>query len=367
VIQNQFAPQTETYASIPLFKELARDRFEVILYALAQATPPAEEQCRSLADRFVVLPAEPKAQADAIRADDLDVLFFGTNLTAVTHPLVLLASLRLARVQATALHSPVTTGMETMDRFLLGLAGRDAAEAERAYVEELAVIDEPGMAFDFTSRPPPSDFKVDRAALNVPADAVLFASGANFYKIIPEVRRAWARILAAVPGSYLVLYPFGPAWSNQYAAGGFLRSFYTTLAEHGVEGRRLVVMQPLPSPADIGKLLAVCDVYLDSFPYAGAVSMIDALEAAVPPVAVAGGPQRFAQAAALLRSVGLDELIAGDAEDYVQLAVALARDPGRRERLSDEVRRRMADGPRFLDTGWYAGQVAGLFEKICGK
>ena len=357
VIQSQFAAQTETYASIPLFRDLSRGKFEVLWYTLAENGSAAEAQCKALADRFVVLPPDIKAQAEAIRKDDLDVLFFGTNLTAVTHGLVPLAAHRLARVQATALHSPVTTGMETMDAFLVGLAGRGRADAQAAYVEKLLVLEEPGMAFDFTSRPPPSDYRPDRATLGIPAGAPVLVSGANFYKIIPEVRRAWARILAAAPDARLIVYPFGPAWSSSYAATPFLRSFYTVLREHGVDPLRLVVMQPLPSPTDIPKLLAMADVYIDSFPYAGAVSMIDALEAGLPAVAMGGAPQRFAQAAALLRSIGLDELVAADEESYVRLASELAKDPERRRTLSQRVKDGMTDGPKFLDTKWYAQQA----------
>ena len=44
----------------------------------------------------------------------------------------------------------------------------------------------------------------------------------------------------------------------------------------------------MESPTDVRKVMAMTDIYVDSFPYTGATSLLDPLEAGVPPVTMAG-------------------------------------------------------------------------------
>ena len=60
------------------------------------------------------------------------------------------------------------------------------------------------------------------------------------------------------------------------------------------------------------------DMYVDSFPYTGATSLMDPLEAGVPPITMAGDRLRFGQGdASILRELGMPELIATSAENYI--------------------------------------------------
>ncbi len=98
ILKDHFAPQTETHALLPVFEYLDHAQFEIILYAVSASGVPLEQYCASRADRFVILPTDLKEQAQTIRNDELDILFFGSNLTAVANPSTLLALHRLARV-----------------------------------------------------------------------------------------------------------------------------------------------------------------------------------------------------------------------------------------------------------------------------
>ena len=55
------------------------------------------------------------SQVETIRNDDLDILLIGTNVTAITNHITLLALHRLARIQLTSTSSCVTTGMKHID------------------------------------------------------------------------------------------------------------------------------------------------------------------------------------------------------------------------------------------------------------
>jgi predicted O-linked N-acetylglucosamine transferase (SPINDLY family) len=120
IISDHFAPQTETFATIPVFEHLNRNQFEIYLYALNTSGHQLEQYCQSRADKLVALPKDFASQVQTIRADDLDILFFGTNLTAINKPVASLAIHRLARVQTTSFCSPTTTGIRHMDYYIAG-------------------------------------------------------------------------------------------------------------------------------------------------------------------------------------------------------------------------------------------------------
>ena len=122
ILATHFTPGTETFAYLPVYEYLSRD-FEVILYSLKETGHRLEQYCQLSANAFKLLPQELSAQVNIIRADDVDILFIATNVTAVTNQICLLAIHRLARIQVTSGGSVVTTGMRNMDYYILQSKG----------------------------------------------------------------------------------------------------------------------------------------------------------------------------------------------------------------------------------------------------
>ena len=149
-LKNHWAPGTETYATLPLFEHLPRDRFDVTLYALEQTGYPAEQYCKSKANRMVFLPQELTQQVELIRREKPHFLFWAINMTAVTHNFVPLAMFRLAGVQATSICSPATSGMAKMDVFLAGELSENRPDAQKEYREKLVKLPGSGICFDYT-------------------------------------------------------------------------------------------------------------------------------------------------------------------------------------------------------------------------
>jgi predicted O-linked N-acetylglucosamine transferase (SPINDLY family) len=201
---------------------------------------------------------------------------------------------------------------------------------------------------------------ISRAQLSLRDDQIVFASGANLYKLAPELLAAWAKILADVPNAVLMLFPFGPNWYASYPYDAFTRHAKSVL------GDRVMVMHPQPPPdrAQLREYFRVADLYLDSFPFCGSTSLIEPLEAGVPIITRGGSTFRSAMGGAILREIGLDELVAGDADRYIALACELARDAGRRKDLSGRIRQAMDGKPSFLDSAGYARRVAAAFNAM---
>jgi predicted O-linked N-acetylglucosamine transferase (SPINDLY family) len=364
ILANHFLPQTETYATLPVYRHIDRAKFEVILFSLVQTHHQLEQYCAQRADRFVALPPQMDARLQTIRSADLDLIFLGTNTTAVANDVTLLALHRLARVQVAGVCSCTTTGMRNIDYYLSGRLS-EPPDAQSHYTEKLLMVDGPAHCYDLAGETPSSPTcTLTREGLEIPNDAVVFVSGANFYKIIPELDETWMRILSAVPRSRLVLYPFNPNWNTTYPIDAFAQRLSAAAARHDVDPRRLVIFKPASGKADVLERLRLGDVYLDSFPFSGATSLLDPLAEGLPPVAKDGASFRTLVGPALLRAIGLDELIAADSDAYVALAVKLAGDAGLRNELRGRIRAKMDAVPKFLDVKWYGEQAGAAFEQM---
>ncbi|TAD73231.1 MAG: glycosyltransferase [Oscillatoriales cyanobacterium] len=363
VLKDHFTPQTETFTTLPAFEQLDRSRFELILYSVFATGHPLERYCTSRADRFVHLQGSLAQQAATIRADDLDLLLIGTNVTMVTNPITVLAVQRLARVQVMSTSAPVTTGMATIDAYISGSL-TEATDAQTRYTEKLLAIEGPAHAFNYDVLPQTPTVTPTRASWGAGDRTTVFMSGANFNKIVPELRAVWVRLLAQVADSVLVLYPFNPNWGQNYPGQPFIDRFRADLAAAGVDPARLVVLNPLPSIADIRECLKLGDIYLDSFPFAGVNSTIDPLLVGMPPVVLEGDSFRSRMASALLRSLRIPELIATTEAEYSQLAVRLAHNRDLRLSLGDRVRRAMAANPVFFDSPRYSTLMGMAFEQL---
>jgi len=318
---------------------LDRNIFQIIAFVPDEAATTVSAGFEDIADDFIALPVGDIAQAaEIVAGESLDILMVGANATnACRFPWTLLMAQRLARLQV-AMHScSLTTGFPTVDAFING-ALNEPDDAQEDYAEELLLT--PGSSNHYVfSGGDVAPATLTREQIGVPDAALLLVSGANFFKIGPDLVNAWARILENVPTAHLLMYPFNPNWTTHYPhKEGFLRFVQERFAERGVGVERLHVLESQPSRAPILGVLKLADLYLDSFPYSGAVSLMDPLSMGCPPVVREGHTARCRQSAALLREIGLDVLVTRSTEDYVTVVTRLLLDHSLRREMSEAVR-----------------------------
>jgi predicted O-linked N-acetylglucosamine transferase (SPINDLY family) len=160
-----------------------------------------------------------------------------------------------------------------------------------------------------------------------------------------------------------MLYPLNPNW-NGYQQDAFILRLRTTLDRHGIDNSRVILLGPVEHRGDVLERLRLCDIYLDSFPYSGATSLLDPLQVGLPIVARDGTSYRTLGAASLLRSIGMDHLIAPDADAYVKLALELAGSGGKRKQVRRDIQARMKKGAPFFDGPTYSRKVSAILEDI---
>lgn len=364
ILAAHFSPQSETFASLPEYKHLNREDFEIILFSGMETHHRLERYCAGHADAFVHLPQTLSAQVQRIREFDLDIVLIVTNITAVNNGIAQLAAHRLARVQIMNVCSCVSSGFRHVDAFISGtLTGPDSAQTQ--YAEQVLFIDGPAHCYDFATEQflkPSTD--LTREGLNIAANEVVYASGGNFFKITPEVEHLWVSLLKEVPQSRLLLYPFNPNWSNSYPKAAFLRRFFTTLDRAGVARDRLILLDATDNQGDIKTRLQLADIYLDTFPFSGVTSLLDPLMLGLPTVLMDGDSFRARMGGAFLRSLGCPELVAQSKEDYKALAILLGQDAALRHLWKERICTSMRQRPDFLDSDRHSRQYEKIFKEL---
>ena len=357
-------PYTETFATLPVFEYLNPDEFEIYIYVQSNQKSGIEKYVRDISSKFTVLTDSVKHSVETIRNDDLDIFFFGVNLTAISGHAFFLANHRLARNQCIHFCNPVSTGQSKIDYFLLGDLVLPKENSTDSYSETIIELNGSGICFDLKTEHNRPKINLSRKDIGIDSGRIIFISGANFYKITPELRHVWAAILREVANSVLILYPFGPAWSKAYPKNAMVSNLEAVLSRYGIGKDRLLVLDTLGSREEIVSLQKIADIYLDALPYNGATSLLDPLEAGLPTIVMEGQELRFRQGAAILRELGLPELVVKNEKEYIDLAVTLSRDADLRRDLRQNISMRMQSNPPFLDPKNYAQQTARAFKKM---
>ena len=178
-------------------------------------------------------------------------------------------------------------------------------------------------------------------------DAVVFANFNQLFKIDPETAHAWAQILAATPDSVLTMLNFtgAPEGSRR------LQRFLTPTAAAGSD--RVLFSPFCASKHDFLLLAAGADIFLDNFFYNAGTTGSDVMFVGLPVLTRPGARTLARMGASLaIKGLGYTGLVVRDAEDYVDLARALARNRRKLARVRSRVHRQQRRGSLFDADRW---------------
>ena len=115
--------------------------------------------------------------------------------------------------------------------------------------------------------------------------------------------------------------------------------------------------------AEYLKLYHRIDLGLDTFPYNGHTTSLDALWMGVPVISLCGSTAVSRAGLSLMTNVGLQELIAETPERFVQIAVDLAKDRERLTGLRSGLRTRMQRSP-LMDAARFARNMEHAYQTM---
>src|SRR5690606_21290218 len=108
---------------------------------------------------------------------------------------------------------------------------------------------------------------------------------------------------------------------------------------------------------------SLLDISLDTFPYAGTTTTCEALYMGVPVVVLAGDRHSHNVGISLLNAVGYPELVAKTEDEYIKIAVQLAKDVERLKKIRNELRPKMLNSP-LCDGKSFTQELEQQFGKI---
>jgi predicted O-linked N-acetylglucosamine transferase (SPINDLY family) len=188
-----------------------------------------------------------------------------------------------------------------------------------------------------------SDIVPLRAQFNLPDDAFVFCCFNNAYKIQPTQFACWMRILLKTPQSVLWIL------TDSIDVETNLQNQAQAL---GVAPDRLIFSKKM-AHSDYLASYVCADLFLDTYPFNAGTTANDALWMGLPLITMSGNTFASRMAGSLLHAVGLPELITTNLEDYENLAVELANDPNRIEKLRQKLKANRSncllfDSPLFV-------------------
>lgn len=299
--------------------------FEVFVYHTGHYQDDFSEEIAESCDHFAHLVGMGVDKiARRVRDDHLDVLVYpevGMDTTTL-----ILANFRLAPVQCAAWGHPTTTGFANMDYFFSSELMEPECAAQH-YSEELVLL--PGIG-TFYSKPKNIPEVVQRSTFQLPEGKNLYLCPQSLFKIHPGNDSLFVEILKRDNNGVLVLFQDLQDFITQQFLARLSRAF-----EAGkVDGADRVKLLPKMPHEDFLKVNVACDVMLDTLYWSGGNTALDALACSLPMVTLPGEMMRGRQSYGMLKAMGLDELVAKDAQDYVDIAVRLANDREWRNQIS---------------------------------
>ena len=306
-----------------------RERFEIYVYHLHLELTPLMRELARYADCVRSFPSGallPSVIAPAIRNDALDMLVYPElGMDATTFAL---AALRLAPVQCAGWGHPVSTGHATIDIFF-SCAAMEPPGADAHYVERLILL--PGIGTDYARPPIPTG--AERASLGLPESVPLFLCPQSLFKIHPDNDALFARVLAGSPAARMVIFE----GRHPVLTAKFRKRFELALARADLMFDERVIILPQRGHDDYLRINCVCDAMLDTLHWSGGNTSLDALACRLPIVTLPGRFMRGRQSAGMLQLMGIGDLVASDADDYVRIATRLAQDAGRRKDVASRI------------------------------
>jgi predicted O-linked N-acetylglucosamine transferase (SPINDLY family) len=316
------------------FQHLDDKRFALVAFCLAPEQDAETLYASSRAARFVQMAGGLRQWVEAILEAQPDVLIYPEiGMDPMT---VKLASLRLAPVQVASWGHPETTGLPTIDYFL-SAEGLEPEGAQANYTERLVALPHLGC---FVERARVEARVPDLGAWGIDGGVPLLLCPGTPFKYAPQHDWIFPEIARRLTRCRFIFFTHRLAGLSQKLS----RRLEAEFARGGLDFEDFVSFIPWQDKAGFYGLMERADVFLDTIGFSGFNTALQAVECGLPIVTREGRFMRGRLASGILKRMGLTELVVPSEQDYVALAVRLARDTEYR----GHIRKRIAESSHVL-------------------
>jgi protein O-GlcNAc transferase len=348
-VSPDFRSHCQSLFTLPLLENHDHSAFEVVCYSSVAHPDDVTHAIRGHADIFRdVSGLNDAALATLVRDDRIDILVDLSMHMAGGRPL--LFARRPAPVQVAWLAYPGSTGIEAIDyRFSdprLDPPGFEAHYSERT-------IRLPDAFWCYAPKGPRAPTPGINPLPAMTRGYLTLGCLNNPCKLTDRTLRLWAPLLRQLPTARLLLMVPPGKYRSQLLARARAAGIDESMAQFVANRPR---HEYLNSYHDI-------DLCLDTLPYNGHTTSLDALWMGVPTVTRVGMTSPGRAGLSLLYQVGLTELAADTDEGFVSAAVALAKDLPRLASLRHELRPRLESSP-LMNGQRFAANIEAAYREI---
>jgi protein O-GlcNAc transferase len=336
-VSGDFSYHVVTLFTLPVLEHRDRAAFEVFCYSTAGRIDEYTRKLAAHADAWRPCAGLSDARlADAIYADGIDILVDLAGHSG--EPQLRVFAQKPAPVQATWLGYLNTTGMTRIDYRISDAHADPVGLTDGRHTEKLARLPHSQWCY----RP----FMSAAAAAAPPClrhGHVTFGSFNQVLKLSQASRQLWAEILSRVAGARLVVLGIPPGQAHD----ALLRD----LGAAGIAAERIRLVRYVSLQDYFGWYNEV-DIALDTTPYSGGTTTLDALWMGAPVITTPGQRPGSRSAASILATAGLPEWIAPSPAEYVQRAVEFSGDSSMLANLRATLRSRLQATPLMDEAGF---------------
>ncbi|WP_186775164.1 O-linked N-acetylglucosamine transferase family protein [Allorhodopirellula solitaria] len=332
---------------LPILQSHDRQRCEINVYHDGKISDATTHEINESVDYFTNVHGwSGDRLSESVRKDELDVLVDLGGYTGGANRLKLLAR-RLAPVQASFLGYPHTSAIPAMDYRLTDRFADPPGLTDHLYGEQLVWLEHAHLAW----RP----YEIAQDISPVLGKQPVLGVFNNVAKISPAAIAAYAQILKRVPQAS-ILFKYGDRFGVSILRDRYRQAF----AAHGVPPHRLQFRTRAETLQEHLQTMANVDLALDAFPYQGTMTSLECLCVGTPIISCCGDYYAHRATSAMFIRMGLQELVADDSDEYVEIAVELLHDREGLKGLRAEVWNRFHHGALTNPHG-LAGELESTF------
>ncbi|MEE8370919.1 MAG: tetratricopeptide repeat protein [Sphingomonadales bacterium] len=311
----------------PVLRHHDKTSMEIFCYSSVDAIDQTTAEFEKLSQNWCEVYGWHDGQLiNRVRQDGIDILVdlaghtSGSRLRAMAG--------RPAPVQACFIGYPHSTGLGAID-YLIADPVVCPPENDHLCSERVVRLDGCVFCYSGDQESPPVDLEAAGKR-----SRITFGSFNNVPKLTPTTISLWSKILSRLPESKLKLKaaPFTDRATRE--------RYWQQFQDLGIARERVEIVGPTSLYEMMGEY-GDLDIALDPVPYNGGTTTLQALWMGPPVLTLAGGNFCSRMSASVLGVIGLEELVAESPEEYVEIAVDLARNPDRLLALRAGMRQRL--------------------------
>jgi predicted O-linked N-acetylglucosamine transferase (SPINDLY family) len=308
--------------------ELDRRRFRLFGYYTDGRRDAATEEAERLCERFVPGPLPIARWREIILADAPHVLIYPE--VGMDNVAVQLAAQRLAPVQCNSWGHPDTSGFPTLDYFLSS-DRMEPPDGQDHYSERLVRL--PNLSFHYEP-PVITPALIARSDLGLRDGATVYWCGQSLFKYLPQFDAVFPRIAREAGDCQFVFI-------GHSAAPEITALFHARLDKafslQALAASDHCVFLPRLDQQTFAAAIGCCDIILDSIGWSGCNSTFESLHHHLPIVTMTGRLMRGRHTMAILAMMDVTETIVETVDDYIAIAVRLARDADWRRAIAAQM------------------------------